>query len=236
LLRRAPSLAMNSGFESRPANSPLPEAPAQRGLFQPISNRLASLCHQLGKLVLDLSATAQRGQLIPTEGKAPDGATDRGADPCCRRHRRIPVVFLEGRSVVRVPAASTAVILLVAGRARAARGRWDHRNRGGRGGGWLRFDARWRGSGRFRGRWFGGHPCRRRFVPRALMAIRLGRCPRRQGIAGGDRFGGEADLLACQAAGGDRHARGDQQAEQRQRDPANRRGHPHAGLSSRSSK
>ena len=31
-------------------------------------------------------------------------------------------------------------------------------------------------------------------------------------------------------------ARGDQQAKQRQRDPANRRGHPHAGLSSHSSK
>ncbi len=136
----------------------------------------------------------------------------------------------ESRSVVRVPAASAAVILLAAGRARAARGRWDHRDRGGR----LRFGARWRGSGRFGGRWFGGRLCRRRFVPGGLVAIRLGRCLRRQGIAGRDRFGGEADLLAHQAAGGNRHPRrsASQAAQRDQRivagtlTPASRRTRP----------
>jgi hypothetical protein len=63
------------------------------------------------------------------------------------------------------------------------------------------------------------------------MASRLGLWVRRQSVARGDRFGGKADLLACKATGSDRHAGGNQQAEQRQGDPADRRRHPHAGLS-----
>jgi hypothetical protein len=53
---------------------------------------------------------------------------------------------------------------------------------------------------------------------------------RGQGIAGGHRFGGEADLLTRKAAGGNRDTRCDQHAEERQTRPTNGPGHPHADL------
>ena len=71
-----------------------------------------------------------------------------------------------------------------------------------------------------------GRGCLRR---RRLLWVPGGTRPmrnvRHRRVAGRDRLRGEADLLAGEATGGDRHPRGDCDSEQRQGDPADRRVH-----------